>query len=292
MNTLSLYLNEIARHPVLQPWEEMALAKRCERGDEQAKQKLTEANLRLVAAIAKTYRGVDVPLLDLIQEGAIGLMRAVDKFDWRRGVRFATYAGYWIRESIERSIAAQSEPMRIPVRVRQRLRAFARLSLQLEAELGRRPTIAELAEAADSSREEIESLHDLLRDYQSLDAAAGDGEALVGDFVADGEATLEFEAADSELTAAWVRGLVERLPALERRIIELRFGLDGEPRSIEAIADTVGTPEVTVRTLETRALSRLRQDGGSELASLRPLRRTEKQPAIMPSAYAEARLAA
>jgi RNA polymerase nonessential primary-like sigma factor len=182
--------------------------------------------------------------------------------------------------------------MRIPVRVRQRLRVFARLSLQLEAELGRRPTIAELAEAADSSREEIESLHDLLRDYQSLDAAAGDGEALVGDFVADGEATLEFEAADSELTAAWVRGLVERLPALERRIIELRFGLDGEPRSIEAIADTVGTPEVTVRTLETRALSRLRQDGGSELASLRPLRCTEKQPTIMPSAYAEARLAA
>jgi RNA polymerase sigma factor (sigma-70 family) len=231
-------------------------------------------------------------LLDLIQEGAIGLMHAVDKFDWRRGARLATYAGYWIRESIERAIAAQSEPMRIPVRVRRRLRAFVRLSLQLEVELGRRPTIAELAEALGCSPDEAESLHDLLRDYGSLDAAAGDGDAFVGDFVADSEATLEFEVADGEMTAAWVRGLVERLPALERRIIELRFGLGGEPRSISAIADTVGAPEVTVRTLEARALSRLRREGGAELAWLRPLRRVEKQPTVASSARAEARLAA
>jgi RNA polymerase primary sigma factor len=272
LDALSLYLTDLGRRPLLQPWEEVALAKRCEAGDEQAKSRLIEANLRLVVTIAKTHRGVEIPLLDLIQEGTLGLMRAVEGFDWRRGVRFSTYASYWVRESIDRLVAAQAEPMRVPIRLRRRLRALTRAVREIESELGRPPSAAEIAEATAWSVEEVEWLRGLRRNYESFDEAAADGGARLTDVVGDPAAASTFESADNEIGSAWIRKLVAKLPDTERRVIELRFGFNGEPRSVKEIAGAFGLGPQAVRMLEARGLARLRRDGGRALEAERPLR--------------------
>jgi RNA polymerase primary sigma factor len=280
--SLALYLRQIANHKLLQAWEEIALAKRSERGDRLARQRLIESNLRLVVAIAKTYRHTELPLLDLIQEGTLGLIRAVDKFDWRRGTRLSTYAGYWIRMSIEDASASDADPIRMPIRVRRRLRAVQRVERELEAAAGRKPTLAELAEAAGRTVSEIVELLELRRDYRSLDAPLHPGDdALLGTTVPDSQSTSALDVVDTKLSNPWIRTLVAQLPAREGQVVELRFGFSGQAHSVEETGALMGMSDDAVRTLETRAVARLRGIGGKALAEVRPARsRTEPPPFV------------
>jgi RNA polymerase primary sigma factor len=265
-DALSLFMHRAGRYPLLTAAEEVALAKRVERGDAEAKERMINSNLRLVISIAKRYQRKDLPLLDLVQEGVIGLNRAVEKFDWRKGFKFSTYATWWIRQACQRAISNQSATIRIPTHVNERRVKLARAQTRLEAQLGRKPTREELAEEAELELVHVEEALDAVEANVSLNRPIGseeDGE--LGDLFNDVNADSPEEEAVDSLRRREVREAIAALPERQRRIIELRFGIGGEPKALEAIGKELGITRERVRQLEAEALTRL-QDELAEVA--------------------------
>jgi RNA polymerase primary sigma factor len=257
-DSLTLFMNRVGRYPLLTAAEEVALAKRMERGDRTAKERMINSNLRLVISIAKRYQRQGLPLLDLVQEGTIGLNRAVEKFDWRRGYKFSTYATWWIRQACQRAISNQSATIRVPTHVNERRVKLNRVRGELEARLGRQPTREELAEAAGLSLTHVEEALDVAEAPVSLNQTIGseeDGE--LGDLFGDPNASDPEEEAADALRRRTIRRAVASLPERERRILELRFGFDGEPASLEAIGKELGLTRERIRQLERDALAKL-----------------------------------
>ncbi len=267
-DALALFLSEVRRHPLLTAAQEVDLAKRIERGDMDAKARMINSNLRLVVSIAKRYQGGDLALLDLIQEGILGLIRATEKFDWRRGYKFSTYATFWIRQAIGRGLSNQSRTIRLPVEIGQRERRIARAQATLAARLGRPPTEEELAEEAEISIAELARIRSLARTVTSLDLPVGEeGETSLGELLPS-EAPEPSEEVVIDLSRAALRRAVGSLPEQERRVIELRYGLeDDEPLTLRAAARTLGLTTSEVEWLEWKALDRLAME--RELAGLR-----------------------
>jgi RNA polymerase primary sigma factor len=257
-DSLALLMASAGRYPLLTAAEEVALAKRVERGDKAAKERMINSNLRLVISIAKRYQNRNLPLGDLFQEGVIGLNRAVEKFDWRRGFKFSTYATWWIRQACQRAVSGQSSTIRIPTHVHERRVKLARASTQLEPKLGREPTREELAEATRLSLQHVDEALDIAEAPVSLNRNIGsedDGE--LGDLFADPDAVDPAEEATESMRRLAVRRAVASLPERERRILELRFGFDGPPASLEAIGKELGLTRERVRQLEASAFEQL-----------------------------------
>ena len=264
-DSLQLFLADVGKHKLLTAAEEVTLAKRIERGDPIAKRKMIESNLRLVVSIAKGYRGLGVPFLDLIQEGTLGLNRAVEKFDWRRGYKFSTYATWWIRQSVQRAVANHARTIRVPVHVVERQQKLGRAARRLEVELGREATKDELAEATGLPMQHIDEALGAAHASVSLNQTVGaDDEGELGDLFADREAADPFDEAEESLRRQGVRRALDALPERERRILELRFGFEGEPWTLEAIGNELDLTRERVRQLESQALARL---GGSPRAA-------------------------
>jgi RNA polymerase primary sigma factor len=260
-DSLTLFMNRAGRYALLTAAEEVQLAKRVERGDSAAKERMINSNLRLVISIAKRYQGRDVPLLDLIQEGVIGLNRAVEKFDWRRGFKFSTYATWWIRQACQRAVSNQSATIRVPTHVHERRVKISRAMSQLQARLGREATREELAEATGLSLRHVEEALDVAEAPVSLNQRIGsteDGE--LGELFSDPAASDPAEEAADSYRRQTVRRAVARLPERERRILELRFGFDGDTTSLEAIGKELGITRERVRQLEQTALERLEEE--------------------------------
>ncbi len=257
-DSLQLFLADVGRHKLLTAHEEVVLAKAIERGDERAKRRMIESNLRLVVSIAKGYRGLGVPFLDLIQEGTLGLNRAVEKFDWRRGYKFSTYATWWIRQSVQRAVANHARTIRVPVHVVERQQKLSRAARRLEVELGREATKEELAEATGLPIQHVDEALGAAQASVSLNQTVGsDDEGELGDLFADREAPDPFEEAEESLRRQGVRKALDALPERERRILELRFGFEGEPWTLEAIGHELDLTRERVRQLEGQALARL-----------------------------------
>ena len=257
-DALTLLMHNVGRYPLLTAAEEVALAKRVERGDREAKERMINSNLRLVISIAKRYQNRNLPLLDLFQEGVIGLNRAVEKFDWRRGYKFSTYATWWIRQACQRAVSGQSDTIRIPTHVHERRVKLGGASARLEPRLGRPPTREELAEETGLSLRHVDEALDIAEAPVSLNRPIGseeDGE--FGDLFADTEALDPAAEATDSLRRLAVRKAVERLPERERRILELRFGFDTEPASLEQIGKELGITRERVRQLEADAFRKL-----------------------------------
>jgi len=257
-DSLQLFLADVGRHKLLTAAEEVMLAKRIERGDPSAKRHMIESNLRLVVSIAKGYRGLGVPFLDLIQEGTLGLNRAVEKFDWRRGYKFSTYATWWIRQSVQRAVANHARTIRVPVHVVERQQKLSRAARRLEVELGREATKEELAEATGLPMQHVDEALGAANASVSLNQTVGaDDEGELGDLFADREAPDPFDEAEESLRRQNIRKALDALPERERRILELRFGFEGEPWTLEAIGHELDLTRERVRQLEGQALSRL-----------------------------------
>src|SRR5262245_37344338 len=253
-DSLAQYLREIGRHRLLTPAEEVALAKRIEAGDEAAKSRMVESNLRLVVATARSHAYRGVPLLDLIQEGTLGLIRAVERFDWRRGTKFSTYAVWWIRQAIDRAVCDQAEPIRLPVHIHERRRRLARAENALDSELTRRPTVDELAIAADLSVAHAEQALSARHGFTPLDPTDADASS-----IADPHAGDAYEGVERRLTVTPLQQLLAQLPPGERSVIELRFGIRGDECSTEQTADLLDLSARKVRALERQALRHLRE---------------------------------
>jgi RNA polymerase primary sigma factor len=257
-DSLQLFLADVGRHKLLTASEEVMLAKKIEKGDPIAKRRMIESNLRLVVSIAKGYRGLGVPFLDLIQEGTLGLNRAVEKFDWRRGFKFSTYATWWIRQSVQRAVANNARTIRVPVHVVERQQKLGRAARRLEVELGRDATKEELAEATGLPIQHVDEALGAAQASVSLNQNVGaDDEGELGDLFADREAADPFDEAEESLRKQGVRRALDALPERERRILELRFGFEGDPWTLEAIGHELGLTRERVRQLEAQALSRL-----------------------------------
>ncbi|HEX6228966.1 MAG TPA: sigma-70 family RNA polymerase sigma factor [Solirubrobacterales bacterium] len=261
LDSLRLYLRSIGRVDLLTAEQEVQLAKRIERGDMLAKRQMVEANLRLVVSIAKGYLGRGLSFLDLIQEGSLGLIRAVEKFDYRRGYKFSTYATWWIRQAVTRAIADKARTIRIPVHMVEKLNRVAHVERQLVQRLGREP---EPAEIAAELRWPIGDVREILRVAQlpvSLEKPVGDeDESELGDFVADEAVAEPFEEASEHLQKEGVRKALEALPERERQVIELRYGLSGlEPLTLEEVGRTFGVTRERVRQIENSTLKKLQR---------------------------------
>jgi RNA polymerase primary sigma factor len=257
-DSLQRFLAEIGRYRLLTAAEEVELAKRVERGDTAAKERMITSNLRLVVSIAKKYQGHGVPLLDLVQDGVIGLNRAVEKFDWRKGYKFSTYATWWIRQAVQRSVANQAKTIRVPVHVHERRQKLGRARAKLEVELGREPDVEELSEATGLAPQHVEEALDVADASVSLNQRVGaDGATELGDVFADADRVDPIEDVEDSLRRSAVRVALGELGERERRVLELRFGLGGEPCSLEAIARELGVSRERVRQLEQEALRRL-----------------------------------
>jgi RNA polymerase primary sigma factor len=267
-DALSLFLVDVRRYPLLDRRDEVELAQRIERGDLGAKEQLVNANLRLVIANARKYEGLDLPLLDLIQEGILGLIRAAEKFDYRKGFKFSTYATFWIRESIQRAIANRGRQIRLPVHIGQRERRIERARQTLNLQLGREPSDEELAEAAEVEVSEIHELEDVARVVTSLDRPVGEGEETsLGALIPSNAAGPE-ERVEKVVRHAAVHRALERLPEPERRVVRLRFGLGGDdPTPLRETGRQLGMSADAVRRLERKALAKLADSG--ELEGLR-----------------------
>jgi RNA polymerase primary sigma factor len=268
-DAMALFLREVARHPLLTAAQEVELAKRIERGDLAAKEQLVNSNLRLVISNARKYQGLDLPLLDLIQEGILGLIRAAEKFDYRRGYKFSTYATFWIREAIQRGIANRARTIRIPVHIGQRERRIDRAQRELMARLGRDPTDEEIAEAAELSLREVRDARQAARVVTSLDRPVGEEEETpLGALLESGERSPE-EEVEISLRSDAVRHALDRLPEREREVVRLRYGIDGDdPTPLREAGRRLGISAEEVRRLERRALEELAES--RELDSLRP----------------------
>jgi RNA polymerase primary sigma factor len=253
------FFAQAGRYPLLTAAEEVELAKRIERGDLAAKERMIHSNLRLVISIARKHQNLGLPLGDLIQEGIIGLIRAAEKFDWRRGFKFSTYATLWIRQSMQRALSNTSRTIRVPVHIEQRQRKLARAERDLTNKLGREPTDEELATAAEMELDEVFELREAPAAVTSLDRPVGDdGETELGDLLPS-----EQEEPGAELVAGEqlesLAGALDELPDIERRVIELRYGLeDGQEKTIAAIARELGVTKEQTNRLESKALARLR----------------------------------
>jgi RNA polymerase primary sigma factor len=253
-DSLGLYLRQIGRQRLLTPAEEVQLAKRIEQGDAAATQRMVESNLRLVVAVARAHAYRGVPLLDLIQEGTLGLIRAAERYDWRRGTKFSTYAMWWIRQAIDRAVCNQADPIRLPVHIHERRRRLARAEQAIECELLRKPSVEELASAADLSAEHAAQALAARHAFTYLDASDGDTASL-----ADPQAGVDYEGVERRLTVTPLQQLLSLLQPEQRRVIELRFGLRGEECSVERTAELLDISPRKVMALERRALRRLRE---------------------------------
>jgi RNA polymerase primary sigma factor len=265
-NSLGLYLREIGRYRLLTRAEEVQLAKRIERGDAQAKERLINSNLRLVVSVAKRYQRQGIPLLDLIQEGTLGLIRASEKFDWRRGNKFSTYAIWWIRQAVDRAVCSQAEPIRVPTHLHERRRTLARVRQALALELEREPSLAEVASAAALTPAQVEEALSAPAGFVPLDGASADHRGPATEIV-DAQASDAYERIDGRLAGTRLDDLLGALRPQQRQVIALRFGITGEERTIEQIASDLDLSPQDVRMLERAALRRLR-----ELSSLAELR--------------------
>jgi RNA polymerase primary sigma factor len=259
-DALQLFLNEIRRYPLLTAEEEVELAKRIEAGDLDAKERMINSNLRLVVSIAKKYQGQELSLLDLIQEGIFGLIRAAEKFDWRKGYKFSTYATFWVRQAIQRGLANKARTIRIPVHIGQRERKIARAERELAATLGRDPTDEEIARAAELPLEQVEEVREAARTVTSLDRPVGEeGETALGELLESEEATPDEEVSVS-LAKETLRRTIQALPEPERKVIRLRYGINGsEPKPLRETGRELGLSAERVRQLESKALRRLAQ---------------------------------
>jgi RNA polymerase primary sigma factor len=258
-DSLQLFLNEAGRYPLLTAAQEVELAKRIEKGDKDAKDLLVNSNLRLVVSIAKKYQGHGLTLLDLIQEGIIGLIRAAEKFDWRKGFKFSTYATWWIRQAVQRGVANKARVIRIPVHIVEREQKINRAERELVAKLERSPTDEEVAAKAKLPLKQVREVRAAARAVASLDKPVGeDDSASYGDLFASPEATPD-EQVEVELTEKALREAVAELSEREQRILDLRYGLSGtaDPKSLEEIGRIMGITRERVRQLEAEALRRL-----------------------------------
>lgn len=261
-----MYLKEIGRVPLLAGEEEIELAKRMEKGDEEAKRRLAEANLRLVVSIAKRYVGRGMLFLDLIQEGNLGLIKAVEKFDYRKGFKFSTYATWWIRQAITRAIADQARTIRIPVHMVETINKLIRISRQLLQELGREPLPEEIAKEMDIPVERVRDIMKIAQEPVSLETPIGEEEdSHLGDFIEDEDAPAPAEAASFILLKEQLEEVLETLTPREKKVLRLRFGLDdGRARTLEEVGQEFGVTRERIRQIEAKALRKLRHPSRSK----------------------------
>jgi RNA polymerase primary sigma factor len=266
-DAVRLYLRSIGRVPLLTRQDEVRLAKRVEQNDMRAKNALIEANLRLVVSIAKRYSGRGLTLLDLIQEGNLGLIRAVEKFDWRRGFKFSTYATWWIRQAITRALADQSRTIRIPVHMVERMNRVARARRMLMQKHNREPTPEEIGDLVEMAPKKVEEILKLGQEPVSLEAPVGgeEGDASLGDFIEDAAGDRPLEVVANRIRDADLQKVLDSLPWRERRVIELRYGLgDKGPMTLEDIGHEVGVTRERVRQIESKTLAMLKSSGGAD----------------------------
>lgn len=261
-----MYLKEIGKVPLLSSEEEVELAKRIEDGDEEAKKKLAESNLRLVVSIAKKYVGRGMLFLDLIQEGNLGLIKAVEKFDYRKGYKFSTYATWWIRQAITRAIADQARTIRIPVHMVETINKLIRVSRQLLQELGREPSQEEIAERMDVPVERVAEIMRISQEPVSLETPIGEeDDSHLGDFLPDENIATPAEAAAYTLLKEQIREVLQTLPDREQKVLKLRFGLDdGRPRTLEEVGKEFKVTRERIRQIEAKALRKLRHPSRSK----------------------------
>ncbi|WP_207640164.1 RNA polymerase sigma factor RpoD [Desulfofundulus thermocisternus] len=261
-----MYLKEIGRIPLLTPEEEIELAKRIEQGDEEAKRRLAEANLRLVVSIAKRYVGRGMLFLDLIQEGNLGLIKAVEKFDYRKGYKFSTYATWWIRQAITRAIADQARTIRIPVHMVETINKLIRVSRQLLQELGREPTPEEIAKEMGISEEKVREIMKIAQEPVSLETPIGEEEdSHLGDFIEDQDARAPAEEASYTLLREQLEEVLKTLTDREQKVLRLRFGLDdGRARTLEEVGQKFGVTRERIRQIEAKTLRKLRHPSRSK----------------------------
>ena len=257
---LKLYVRQIGDGPLLTPQEERELARRKDEGDEAAKRRLIECNLRLVMSITRNYTKAGVPLLDLIQEGNLGLIRAVEKFDYKLGFKLSTYATWWIRQAVTRALADQGRTIRLPVHVAEQTRKVLRARRVLAQKLNRDPEVSEIAKEAGFAPERVQELLELIEDPISLETPVGDGESVYSDLIEDTKSDQPDAATAKTLRSRELAGALRRLNPRMRRVVTLRFGLDGEtPQTLEQVGNGLGITRERVRQLESRALRELRQ---------------------------------
>jgi RNA polymerase primary sigma factor len=256
---LQLFLKDIGKVPLLTAAQEVELAKRIERGDHAAKQKMVESNLRLVVSIAKNYRNQGLPFLDLIQEGTLGLVRAAEKFDYRKGFKFSTYATWWIRQAVARALADKARTIRMPVHVVEKLNKIGRIERKLLGELGREPATEEIAAELDLPVEEVEQIRRSAQVPISLEKPVGDDEeSEFGHFLADEHEPAPDEAAETTLRKETLRRILDTLSLRERRVLEMRYGLDGQqPRTLDEVGRTFNVTRERVRQIENQCLKKL-----------------------------------
>jgi RNA polymerase primary sigma factor len=259
-DSLQLFLKDIGKVDLLTAAQEVELAKRIERGEHQAKQAMVEANLRLVVSIAKRYRNQGLPFLDLIQEGTIGLVRAAEKFDHRRGFKFSTYATWWIRQAVARALADKARTIRMPVHIVEKLNKIVRSERKLRAELGREPTAAEIGREVELTPEEVEAIRRSSQAPVSLEKPVGDEEeSEFGHFLTDESEPLPEDAAEVELRKATLLRVLGTLSLRERRVLELRYGLNGEhPCTLDEVGRTFNVTRERIRQIENQSLKKLR----------------------------------
>ena len=259
-DSLQLFLKDVGKVDLLTAAQEVELAKRIERGDHRAKQEMVEANLRLVVSIAKKYRNQGLPFLDLIQEGTIGLVRAAEKFDHRKGFKFSTYATWWIRQAVARALADKARTIRMPVHIVEKLNKIVRTERKLRAELGREPYAWEIGDELELDAAEVESIRRSSQPPVSLEKPVGDDEeSEFGHFLTDENEALPDEVAEVELRKAALRRVLISLSPRERRVLELRYGLDGEhPRTLDEVGRTFNVTRERIRQIENQSLKKLR----------------------------------